>query len=539
MSSARFAERFFAEVSRYERLATLGRGGMGIVFKVRDRELDEVIAIKALSPEFRESELDLLTRFKQEIMLNRKIKHPNVARIYDFGMAGDYPYITMEYIPGKDLKTRILERGRIPPPEAVGILRQIVKGTRAAHDVGIVHRDLKPQNVMVDDAGAVAILDFGLARGKSNQHLTASSLVLGTPQYLSPEQALGGAAEPRSDLYAIGIIAFEMLTGTLPFDGESPVATAMMQVNNPVPDTLSRCPDVPAPLAQLVLRLLAKKPEDRLAGAAALENQLLVVEEILAASPFVEAPSPEGIGEGLALDLDRAFEALETGETGLPPVDATPIVPHRVRSARPPVTIETRPGTRAAPAAGSAAPPAPAPPGPRPTAAAIVPKAPPPAPRAAEKTVARKKAPVVLIVDAEKEGLGLAAEAFRISGCQPVLAQSGPEALELLLRWGIDLVILDVQLPGGMDGYDTARVIKSRPETASVPILLATSRLDRTVLAWGTQLGAADVLKKPIPPGSLVWKSWQLLSRCGYTPPAASVYGSTTGGGALPTGGTR
>ncbi|MCE7960427.1 serine/threonine protein kinase, partial [Acidobacteria bacterium ACD] len=329
MSSSRFRERFFAELTRYEWLETLGRGGMGIVFKARDKDLDEVVAIKALTPEFRDSELDLLARFKQEIQLNRKIKHPNVARIHDYGMAGEYPYITMEYVPGKDLKSRILSRKRIPTPEAVGILRQICRGTQAAHEVGIVHRDLKPQNVMVDDAGAVAILDFGLARHARSQHLTASSLVLGTPQYISPEQALGGVADARSDIYAIGVIAFETLTGALPFQGESPVATAMKQVNDPVPDTLSSFPDVPPELVAVVHRCLEKKPDQRFQTVAELEAELAQVEEGLAAGP---ARSPLTAPKGRAgLDIDHVIEELATGRYQIPTPGITPVVPHRVR----------------------------------------------------------------------------------------------------------------------------------------------------------------------------------------------------------------
>ncbi len=319
MSSGRFRERFFAELPRYEWLETLGRGGMGIVFKVRDRDLDEVVAIKALTPGFHESELDLLTRLKREINLNRKIKHPNVARIHDFGMAGEYPYITMEFIPGRDLKWRIQRRGRIPPPEAVAILRQLARGVQAAHDVGIVHRDLKPQNVMVDDSGAVAILDFGLARAAVSKHLTADSVVLGTPQYISPEQALGGEADARSDIYALGVIAFETLTGNLPFDGESPVATAMMQVSEPLPDTLSRLPDVPRALHDAVHKAMSKRAEDRFPTAASLEAALARVEERMQGDPFaVLAPDAP---DGLEAELDAALGGLFVRPTVLTGVD--------------------------------------------------------------------------------------------------------------------------------------------------------------------------------------------------------------------------
>jgi serine/threonine protein kinase len=184
-------ERFFEGLVRYRYLATIGRGGMGIVFKAQDLELEDVVAIKVLSPDLESDDQELLTRFKREINLNRKIKHPNVARIHDFGTSGDFPYITMEYIEGKDLRTLIFEEGRLGPARAVSILRQIALGTYAAHRLGIIHRDLKSQNVMVEESGAVAILDFGLARGKLTEGLTLDSIMIGTPHYMPPEQAMG------------------------------------------------------------------------------------------------------------------------------------------------------------------------------------------------------------------------------------------------------------------------------------------------------------------------------------------------------------
>ena len=290
MSQNRFRDQFFAGAPRYQWLETLGRGGMGVVYKAKDLDLEEVVAIKVLQPDFDGSELDLLTRFKREINLNRKIKHPNVARIHDFGVSGDYPFITMEFIAGKDLKAVIQERGKIPAVETVPILRQIARGTQAAHEVGIVHRDLKPQNVMVDGTGAVAILDFGLARGKLNTALTAQSVVLGTPHYISPEQALGNPADVRSDVYAIGIIAFECLTGELPFVGDTPVATAMKQVTDPVPGVLSSFRDVTLELKSLVHRCLAKRPEERFQTAAELEMELALLELSPQVGPVLSSP---------------------------------------------------------------------------------------------------------------------------------------------------------------------------------------------------------------------------------------------------------
>ncbi len=278
MKIERFRDKFFDGLTRYRWLDTIGRGGMGVVFKAQDLDLDEVVAIKVLSPEIDSGDEsdNLVRRFKREINLNRKIKHPNVARIHDFGTSGDYPYITMEYVPGRDLSTLIRDEASmgLPPAEAVSILRQIALGTHAAHKQGIVHRDLKSSNIIVDGSGAVAILDFGLARGKINNELTMDAVILGTPHYMSPEQALGKPTTPQSDIYSIGIIAFELLTGGVPFTGESPIAIAMKHVTEPFPDTLSLHDDVPPELAAIVLKAVAKNAEERFESAADMEAEL-------------------------------------------------------------------------------------------------------------------------------------------------------------------------------------------------------------------------------------------------------------------------
>ena len=199
MKADQIRRKFFDGVPRYEWIETLGQGGVGIVYKAKDLELDEVVAIKVLSPDIAKEDEVVLARFKREINLNRKIKHPNVARMYDFGISGEYPYITMEVVPGKDLWTMIRDEGRLPPPKAVPILRQIARGCSAIHELGIVHRDLKSQNVIVDEQGAVAIVDFGLARWNLGGGFTLDSIILGTPQYMSPEQASGKAVRRREE----------------------------------------------------------------------------------------------------------------------------------------------------------------------------------------------------------------------------------------------------------------------------------------------------------------------------------------------------
>jgi len=269
-----FRRRFFEHLPRYEWTGTLGHGGVGVVFRAFDRELEETVALKVLSADLGRDEHRLLARFKREVALNRRINHPNVARMYDYGIAGDTPYITMELIDGEDLWTLVGRRRRFPPEEAVPIARQIARGAAAIHRLGILHRDLKSQNVIVDRHGAAVILDFGLARGAWEPGLTLGSVLLGTPQYMAPEQALGEDLDERADLYSIGVIAWEMLAGTPPFQGTSPVATAMLHVHEPLPDIRELVPGLPPDLAVVLARVLSKKRQERFATALELDDAL-------------------------------------------------------------------------------------------------------------------------------------------------------------------------------------------------------------------------------------------------------------------------
>lgn len=505
-------KKFFEGVSRYEWIETLGQGGVGVVYKARDLELDEIVAIKVLSPDLAKDDDAVLTRFKREINLNRKIKHPNVARMYDFGISGSYPYITMEFVPGKDLWTYIRDERRVEPARAVPILRQIARGCSAIHELGIVHRDLKSQNVIVDEHGAVAIVDFGLARWNLGGGFTLDSIILGTPQYMSPEQASGRPVDARTDIYSIGIIAFEALTGQLPFTGDSPIAVAMKQINDPVPDLLSRFPDVSAGLRAVVMKALRKDPAKRYATAVDLEAELAGVE------PF---PTPrEGSlrrrpGEdGLMAQLESALGAVILPP---PPLPARPAVPSDVA----PRPVAPAPPTKAAPEPAAPAEPSvtvvpfrsPASP-----ARAVAPESesrPAPAPPAPAPPVDPTRPPMLLLVSAVarnrvawKAGLGNA-------DCRVVEAASGQEALEALVKGPVDLVVMDVALPG-MDGFDVTRVIKSQPNLAALPVLLAADRLERSHYAFGIQSGANELLLKPIEPALLRERVGQLLRHRGF-----------------------
>ena len=490
-----FRIQFFAGAPRYEWLETLGRGGMGVVFKAKDTVLDEVVAIKVLYGHVADDDGAILARFKREISLNRKVKHPNVARMYDFGTGGGHPYITMEFVPGKDLQTLVLEEGRIPPARALPILRQICLGTQAAHEQGIVHRDLKSQNIIVGDGDAVSILDFGLARGSVDERLTLEAVVLGTPHYISPEQAMGQQADARSDLYSIGIIAFEMLTGVLPFTADSALGIAMKQISEPVPGNLSLYPDVSHALREAVHRALEKRREDRMSSASELEAAF--------ARAAGETPrrSSDPDAEAMARAIDAALGDLEAPprprrEPPPPPPDTTtPVVPHR-----------PHPASRTAPAAATA-------PVPRPAAPAV------PAARTAPETLPSPPRPTgrptVFVVMSDGAERISVATALTETGCVAVEARSGEEAFELLMARSPDAVVMDVALPKA-DGFEVARILKGTPVFARVPVLLLGARVDRAQEHFARQVGASEILARPVPERELVERVWRLLGTLGF-----------------------
>src|SRR5579859_2981636 len=240
---------------RYEILKRLGEGGMGAVYKARDRELDRLVALKVIRPELA-GHPDILRRFKQELILARQVTHKNVIRIFDLGMADGRKFITMDYVEGRDLKSIIVERGKLPAGEAVPIVQQICRGLEAAHTEGVVHRDLKPQNIMVDASGRVWVMDFGLARSMELAGLTRTGALMGTPDYMSPEQARAEKVDARSDLFSLGIIFYEMLTGVLPFQADTLMGTLLKRVQEKAEPPGALEPAIPRRLSDVVMKLL-------------------------------------------------------------------------------------------------------------------------------------------------------------------------------------------------------------------------------------------------------------------------------------------
>ena len=213
-------KRLFSKGGRFELLEEIGKGGFGYVYRAFDKELDEEVAVKLLKPSLSNNP-EIIDRFKQEIRLTRKIKHKNIARIYDIGEIGGKRFISMEYIPGSNLKRKISLEGHLTVDEALQMMLQITLGIEAAHEEGIVHRDLKPQNIIVQPNGIPIVLDVGIARTSESPDEGLEVESIGSPNYMSPEQAKGLDVDVRSDIYSLGVLLFEMLTGDIPFHSAS------------------------------------------------------------------------------------------------------------------------------------------------------------------------------------------------------------------------------------------------------------------------------------------------------------------------------
>jgi tetratricopeptide (TPR) repeat protein len=251
---------------RYEILQMLGQGGMGTVYKARDHELDRLVAIKVIRGELA-SHRTTLARFKQEVILARQITHKNVIRIYDFGTHESAKFITMEFVEGSDLSAILRER-RFTPEEAARTVRQVCAALDAAHAENVVHRDLKPQNIMIDRSGRVRVMDFGLARSVEMSGLTHTGTMLGTPAYMSPEQAKGETVDARSDLFSMGIILYELLTGEVPYRGDTVWASLMARIQGPPAAPVTLDATFPQALNDIAMKCLATNPAARYQSAA-------------------------------------------------------------------------------------------------------------------------------------------------------------------------------------------------------------------------------------------------------------------------------
>jgi serine/threonine protein kinase len=259
---------------RFEILAVIGSGGMGIVYKARDRSLEEDVALKVLRPEFALTK-EAARRFQSEIKLARKVSDRHVCRIYEYGEDAGLRYICMELVSGVNLKQQVQEEGPLPSEEAYEASVQIADGLSAIHEAGVIHRDLKTPNIMRDNRGIVRLMDFGIAREMEGAGLTMAGQVMGTPEYMSPEQALGQKLDFRTDIYSLGIVVFELFTGQVPFRGDSPVATVLKQIEERPPLD----GHVPEPLVPVLTKALAKDRAHRFASARGVAAALRLARE--------------------------------------------------------------------------------------------------------------------------------------------------------------------------------------------------------------------------------------------------------------------
>ena len=290
--------------NRYVLSGLLGGGGMGKVFLACDEVLDRDVALKVLREQYAEDE-EFVERFEREAKAAASLNYPNIVSVYDRGRAADGSYyIAMEHVPGGTLKDRILKEGSMEAAEVVRLASQVADALSVAHGRGIVHRDIKPQNVLLTTDGDAKVADFGIARAASDAPLSNSSLVLGTAKYMSPEQATGDPVGPGSDLYSLGVVLYEMLTGEVPFEADSSVGVAMKHVMEPPRPPREKNPAVPEALDAVAMKLLQKKPEDRYPGAAELVADL------------------QRVGEGLS----PVFATLPTSWAGTTEQPVAPVV---------------------------------------------------------------------------------------------------------------------------------------------------------------------------------------------------------------------
>jgi serine/threonine-protein kinase len=267
---------------RYRLASKLGSGGMSTVYLAQDEVLDRPVAIKLLHREISQ-EADQLERFRREARTAARLSHPNLVGVIDAGEDDGRPYIVFEYIEGETLKRRIQSEGGLPVDEAVAYAIEIGRGLTAAHGRKLVHRDVKPQNVLIDPDGRAKVTDFGIARSLEAEGLTATGRVLGTTDYVSPEQAMGEDVDERSDVYSLGVVLYEMLTGDVPYRAETQVGVAMKHVNDPMPDVQAVRPEVSAAVAAVVDRATAKDSRDRYRSVAEMVRDLEQTLEIEAA----------------------------------------------------------------------------------------------------------------------------------------------------------------------------------------------------------------------------------------------------------------
>jgi eukaryotic-like serine/threonine-protein kinase len=288
--------------NRYRLGERIAAGGMGSVYRAVDENLDRPVAVKVLRRELAQ-EPTFLERFRREARAAAALSHPGVAGVYDYGELGGQPFMVMELVEGETLAERIEARGRLPWPEAFALGEQVARALAAAHAQGLVHRDVKPGNVLIGPGERAKVTDFGIAKAAASVSLTRTGMVLGSANYVAPEQAQGDDVGPAADQYSLGCVLFESVTGRPPYQGANPVAIATQHVSSPVPDPRQSLPDLPTPAADLIRRSLSKHPADRFPSTTTMADTLsatLTADPSHAAlghaRPGHAGPAPPGAG---------------------------------------------------------------------------------------------------------------------------------------------------------------------------------------------------------------------------------------------------
>jgi eukaryotic-like serine/threonine-protein kinase len=298
---------------RYELRGLVGSGGMAYVYLAHDEVLDRDVALKLLKTPYAENE-ELVERFRREARSAASLSHPHIVPVFDGGATGDGThYITMEYLPGGTLKDKIMSEGTLSPQTAVEVALQVAEALQCAHERGVIHRDIKPRNILITGSGHVKVADFGIARAAEATTISGLGDILGSAKYMSPEQAAGERVGAASDLYSLGVVLYEMLTGRVPFEIETPADVPVKHAGGPPPHPRKVNPEVPEGVDALVMRLLATDPEDRHASAARLIKELRRIRDGLSPvvsrgddattaalgtppAPTLPAPAPGGTG---------------------------------------------------------------------------------------------------------------------------------------------------------------------------------------------------------------------------------------------------
>ena len=420
---------------RYRVETLLGSGGMGAVYKCADLALGETVALKFLHSAFA-NDPKMIERFTQEIKVVRRIQHKSVVPNYDIGEWQGMHYIVMAFVDGRALSDILSEKKRLSLEEMIPLVTQVISGLKAAHDEGIVHRDLKTDNILVDSKGNAFILDFGIARRVDSIRLTVTGEVLGSPLYISPEQAQGQDVDHRADIYSLGVILFELLTGEVPYGGDDALAVALKHVMSPLVSPRSLRPELPEHVERVILRCMQKMPADRYADVTQILPDLLRISTTMSALPRMLTPPP-------SVAAPAPAPAPPSVSAPLPVAENIPPAPGVLRAVRPE-------GERR-----------------------------------------------LLVIDTDQGQLLSLRRDLTKAGIQVLSAVNGQAGVEMAFAKNPDAIVINARAPV-IDGITFSQILRSRPEFQSTPIFLLCDRPDPSYAALQKQLRISGFVLRPL-----------------------------------------